>query len=65
MTEADDRSRAQQYRAYLKSELDAATMYKVLAEREDDPKRAELFERLVEAEVRHARRWAEKLGIEA
>ena len=64
MTEADDRSRAQQYRAYLKSELDAATMYKVLAEREDDPKRAELFERLVEAEVRHARRWAEKLGIE-
>ena len=39
-------------------------MYTALADIESDPQRADVFRKLVEAEMRHAGRWAEKLGID-
>ena len=39
-------------------------MYRAMAEVESDAGRAEVFTKLVEAEMRHASRWAEKLGMD-
>ena len=52
------------YRDYLKAELEAAAMYRALAAAERDPDRAAAFEGLMEGELRHASRWAEKLGLD-
>ena len=57
-------SRRDQYKDYLKSELEAAAMYKFMALSEKDSDKAKIFENLVEAEMRHASRWAEKLGLD-
>ena len=59
-----DRSREATYKEYLKEELEAAAMYRVLAAAERDPDRSKIFEDLVEAELRHASRWAEKLDMD-
>ena len=64
MSDNKDRARQTQYRQYLKSELEAAAIYAALAGAERDVDRADVFERLVQAEMRHAARWAEKLGID-
>ena len=53
------------YREFLNAELEAAAMYASMARADDNPARAEIFEQLVESELRHARRWAEKLGEES
>ena len=53
------------YRKYLEAELDAAAMYKSMAEMEKDPNRSKIFQRLACAEMHHASRWAERLGIDA
>ena len=55
---------AKRYRQYLDTELEAAAMYSVMAAAEKDPDRALVFEKLVESEMRHASRWAEKLGLD-
>ncbi|HAL48523.1 MAG TPA: rubrerythrin family protein [Dehalococcoidia bacterium] len=52
------------YKGYLKAELEAAAMYGALADTEGDEYRSEAFRELVQAEMRHASRWAEKLGID-
>ena len=39
-------------------------MYRCMAELERDPAKIDLFRRLVDAEMRHASRWAEKLGLD-
>ena len=52
------------YREYLKAELEAAAMYRALAGAERDPDRAAAFTGLMEGELRHASRWAEKLGLD-
>ncbi|MBI2165244.1 MAG: VIT1/CCC1 transporter family protein [Chloroflexi bacterium] len=52
------------YREYLKGELAAAALYNALAQAEKDPERANIFRHLVQAELRHASRWAEKLGLD-
>lgn len=59
-----DKSDDARYRGYLKAELEAAAVYTALSEIEDDPGRAEIFRKLVDAELRHASRWAEKLGMD-
>ncbi|MDA1227390.1 MAG: VIT1/CCC1 transporter family protein [Chloroflexi bacterium] len=56
--------RLKQYRDYLEAELEAAAMYRAMAEVEPDAAKAEVFGKLVEAEMRHASRWAEKLGLD-
>lgn len=61
---SDDRGRKEQYKTYLKDELTCAATYGALAETEKDPRRAEVFHKLVEAEMRHAARWAQKLGVD-
>ena len=48
----------------MDAELEAAAMYASMAKMENDPARAEIFEQLVESELEHARRWAERLGVE-
>jgi len=57
--------RLKQYCDYLAAELEAAAMYRAMAEVEPDPAKSVFFTRLVEAEMRHASRWAEKLGMDA
>ena len=52
------------YREYLKAELEAAAMYRALAATERDPDRAAAFTGLMQGELRHASRWAEKLGLD-
>ena len=64
MGDAEVRVRRQQYKEYLDSELEAAAIYSALARTERDPSRAKVFEDLVQAEMRHAARWAGKLGID-
>ena len=59
-----DRQREATYRAYLKGELKAAAVYIAMADVDKDTERAEVFRRLAQAEMRHASRWAEKLGME-
>lgn len=54
----------QRYQEYLKSELDAAATYQALAKAERDEDRASAFRTLMEGELRHAARWAEKLGLD-
>jgi VIT1/CCC1 family predicted Fe2+/Mn2+ transporter len=65
LTDTVDSPRKTQYRAYLKAELEAAAAYKLMAEAESDSSRAKVFERLAQTELRHASRWAEKLGLDA
>ena len=65
MADKEDRAAQRRYREYLEAELEAAAMYRAMAEVESDPNRSEVFERLVEAEIRHASRWADKLGLDA
>lgn len=60
-----DKGDSKRYKAYLNAELEAAAMYRAMAEAEKDPRRSEVFERLVQAELRHAARWAEKLGMDS
>ena len=52
------------YKAYLKAELEAAAMYRSLAEVDKGTFKEEIFLELVEAELKHAARWAEKLGLD-
>ena len=59
-----DSARQEQYRAYLDTELEAAAIYSALADVDRDSGRAAAFDGLVQAEMRHAARWAEKLGID-
>ncbi len=51
------------YKGYLESEREAVALYAAMAEAEQDPRRARVFRRLVEAEERHVTHWAEKLGM--
>jgi vacuolar iron transporter family protein len=44
-------------------EVEAATTYRLLAEREHDPKRRDILVRLAEQEENHAARWAERIRI--
>ena len=39
-------------------------MYRAMAEIDKDSGRADIFRRLVDAEIRHASRWAERLGMD-
>jgi hypothetical protein len=56
------KSNANRYKGYLRSEIEAASMYKMLAQFEVDPEKSEIFEQLSQSEVKHARHWSEKLG---
>src|SRR6187399_2698638 len=42
-------------------EVEAATTYRHLAERERDPKRKSILDRLADQEDHHAARWAERI----
>ena len=64
MGNSEQKVRRKRYRDYLESELEAAAIYRVLAEAEEDEKRSAVFGDLVRAEMRHAARWAEKLGVD-
>lgn len=54
----------QRYHAYLKAEKESAAMYQALSQAERDPVRADTFRALMDAELRHASRWAAKLGLD-
>lgn len=59
-----EKDRQQQYRDYLRGELEAAGLYLSLAEVEADPSRAQVFRSMASVEMRHAAWWAEKLGMD-
>ena len=42
-------------------EVEAAATYRHLADRERDPKRRDILNRLVEQEEKHAARWSERI----
>ena len=64
MVDREDGQAQERYKRYLEAELEAAAMYRSMAEVESNPGRAQIFGRLAEAEMRHASRWAEKLGMD-
>lgn len=49
------------YLSNLRGELDSAAIYRAIAERENDPKLAEVYSRLAATEESHAEAWAERL----
>jgi VIT1/CCC1 family predicted Fe2+/Mn2+ transporter len=59
-----DRQREATYRKYLKGEMKSAAVYEAMARAETHSERADLFHQLARAEMRHASRWAEKLGLD-
>lgn len=54
----------EEFRAYLRHELELAALYRRLADAESDPAKAHGYARLAREELEHAREWAEKLGID-
>jgi VIT1/CCC1 family predicted Fe2+/Mn2+ transporter len=52
------------YRDNLQGEIDGAYLYEALAQSEPDPKLAEVYKRLASVERRHAKVWADKLGVQ-
>lgn len=56
-------SKPDRYRKYLDAELEAMALYSGLADAEIDTQRAEIFRELAGVEKRHAKRWADKLGL--
>ncbi|MDA1188814.1 MAG: VIT1/CCC1 transporter family protein [Chloroflexi bacterium] len=63
MAERPTRERQRQYRRYFQAELEMAALYKALADRANDGHRRQVLNELATWEVRHAAKWAEKLGI--
>lgn len=60
----NDRQRNVTYKAYLKGELETAALYEAMADAEADSERADVFRQLAQAEMRHASRWAQQLGMD-
>ena len=60
LRKTDEKAR---YRHYLAGELEGAGLFNTLAGVEPDSERSKLFNDLASSEMRHAARWAEKLGI--
>ena len=54
----------ERYRRYLKTELEAAAMYGAMARVQRNQRGADVFRKLVDAEMEHARLWAGKLGLD-
>jgi len=61
MTQANDRQFIRNLRKAWRDEMISALNYRVLAEREGNPERRAVLERMAEAEDRHAERWAKRL----
>ncbi len=64
MTDEDDVAR---YRANLQDEIDSASLYRALAEIEQQPQLADVYRRLAAVEEKHAQFWGEQLraaGVE-
>jgi len=54
-------SDADRYREFFTEEINAAHLYRVAAELEEDPRLSDVYVRLAETEEKHARLWREKL----
>jgi hypothetical protein len=52
------------YKDNLQGEIDGAYLYQALARSEADSKLAEVYKRLASVEKRHAKVWADKLGVQ-
>ena len=59
-----DEDERERFLGYLQNELESVTLYNSMAEIEKDSERSRLFHNLAQAETRHVRVWARKLGIE-
>ena len=59
-----DGARKAQYLEYLKAEMQAAAMHQAMADAEKNPDRSRVFDDLVQADIRHAARWAARLGLD-
>ena len=47
----------------MKGELEAAAIYKLLADNDNNIERGKIFEELHKSEMRHAIKWANLIGI--
>ena len=59
-----DGARRAQYAEYLRAEMQAAAMHQAMADADKNPDRARVFHDLVQADIRHAARWAGRLGLD-
>ena len=57
----DDNANLTTVRKMWRREVEAAHTYKLLADREREPKRRDLLLRMAEQEDKHAARWAERI----
>ena len=60
----NDSHRNATYKEYLKGELEAVAIYEAMAEAETDSEKAQEFQQFAQAKMRHASRWAGKLGMD-
>ena len=59
-----NRSDRKRYLKHLGAEIEAASMYSILAEYDSNKVRADIFKELAQSEVKHAKHWAELLGLD-
>ena len=55
-------SDAKRYKGFLDTEIEAASMYQILANLDSSPDRSNKFENLAMSEIKHAQKWALLLG---
>ena len=51
-------SDAKRYKGFLDTEVEAASMYQILADYDSSPQRSKQFKELAMSEIRHAQKWA-------
>ena len=51
-------SDTKRYKGFLDTEIEAASMYQILADYDSSPERSKQFKELAKSEIRHAQKWA-------
>ena len=59
-----NKSDRKRYLKHLDAEIEAASMYSILAEYDSNEVRADIFNQLAQSEIKHANHWAELLGLD-
>ena len=60
-----NRKNRKKYKTYLRDELEAASIYNIVAKSYAEPEKASIFIKLAESEMRHASHWANLIGIDS
>ena len=60
-----NRKNRKKYKTYLSDELEAASIYNIIAKSYVEPEKASIFIKLAESEMRHASHWANLIGMDS